>query len=96
MGVEWLEYSITSVIILTEKPVALNEAALEFSPKPVLLITAGEVEDEGYAAGFIKQKSPGNVTIWTVPGAEHTGGLAAAPSEWEDKVISFLDEALGL
>jgi uncharacterized protein len=96
MGIEWLEYSITDLLTPAGKPVALSEAAAVFSPKPILLITAGEVEDEGYAAAFIKEKSGENVTIWTVPGARHTGGLATAPAEWESKVTGFLDKALGL
>lgn len=32
--------------------------------------------------------------IWKVPGAEHTGGIDAQPSEYERRVVEFLDGAL--
>jgi hypothetical protein len=65
------------------------------APRPVLLVYAdpgqgGEsVRQPTYfaAAGEPKQ-------IWSVPGAEHTGGLEAQPAEYERRVIAFFDEAL--
>jgi uncharacterized protein len=32
--------------------------------------------------------------IWKVPGADHTGGLAARPAEYERRVVAFFDRAL--
>ena len=32
--------------------------------------------------------------IWRVPGSDHTGGLEAQPTEYERRVIEFLDRAL--
>jgi hypothetical protein len=64
------------------------------APRPVLLIAAGNVGDEGDAAAYIQREARGNVTVWVVPGAEHTGGLSPAPEEWERRVIEFLDAAL--
>jgi uncharacterized protein len=96
MGIEWLEYSITDLLTPANKPVSLQEAAAKMGSRLLLLITAGEVEDEGYAAAFIKEKSGDDVMIWTAPEAGHTGGLAAAPEEWESKVTGFLDKVLGL
>ncbi len=32
--------------------------------------------------------------IWKIPEAEHTGGLAARPREYERRVIAFLDREL--
>jgi hypothetical protein len=52
------------------------------------------VGDEGDAAAYIQREARGNVTVWVVPGAEHTGGLSPAPEEWERRVIEFLDAAL--
>jgi len=64
------------------------------SPRPLLLIAAGEVEDEQYTAAYIQKQAPLSVFIWTVPGSGHTGGLSTAPVEWEVTVIGFLDRAL--
>lgn len=32
--------------------------------------------------------------MWLVPGADHTGGLAARPAEYERRVVTFFDHAL--
>jgi hypothetical protein len=61
---------------------------------PVLLVTAGDRPDEGYAAAALRAVAPGRVEVWTVPGADHTAGLVTAPAEWERRVVGFLDRAL--
>jgi uncharacterized protein len=94
MGLEWIEYSIADLLTGAEKPISLAEAIKSAAPHPVLLITAGKVEDELNAAKYLQQQSPNNVVIWTVPGAGHTQGLAVAPVYWEQNVIDFLDDAL--
>ncbi len=94
LAIEWAQYSIADILTETSKPTALAEAVRMASPRPVLIITAGKIEDEQYAADYIKQQSPASVSIWNVPGAGHTGGLAAAPAEWERIVTGFLDMTL--
>ena len=32
--------------------------------------------------------------LWEVPGAGHTGGLAAQPSTYERRVVAFFDRTL--
>ena len=32
--------------------------------------------------------------LWEIPGAGHTGGLSAAPAEYERRVVGFFDRAL--
>jgi hypothetical protein len=32
--------------------------------------------------------------LWEIPEAGHTGGLAARPQEYEERVVGFLDRAL--
>jgi pimeloyl-ACP methyl ester carboxylesterase len=73
---------------------ALVDAARAAAPRPVLLIAAGGVPDEGHAAAHIQRHAPASVTVWVVPGAGHTQGLSVAPAEWERTVIGFLDGAL--
>jgi len=62
---------------------------------PFLLITASTVADEGHAAEYLRTAAPERVTVWTVEGASHTGGLHTSPVEWEERVVSFFDEHLG-
>jgi hypothetical protein len=32
--------------------------------------------------------------IWNVPGSDHTGGIDASPADYEQRVVTFFDEAL--
>ncbi len=94
-GLEWMQYTLTDLLTDAAKPVSLAEAAAQ-GGRPVLLITAGKVEEEHYAAAYIKRHAPGKVIIWNVAEAGHIQGLSAAPAEWEAAVTGFLDTALGL
>ena len=94
LGLEWVQYSLTDLLTDASKPVALVDAARAAAPRPVLLIAAGRVPDEGHAAAYIQQHAPASVTTWIVAGAGHTQGLSVAPAEWERTMIGFLDAAL--
>lgn len=93
-GIDWLQYTLTDLLSDPGRPVPLAEAAEAAAPRPILLITAGEVPDEGHAARHIEARAPGSVRVWTVPGAGHTGGLSTAPEEWESRVVDFLRSVL--
>lgn len=92
--VDDLTYWFTDLLAPTGPPISLRDAAATMAPRPLLLITAGQVEDEQRAAEYIRSEAPSSVRVWEVPGAAHTGGLAAAPAEWEERVLGFLDLAL--
>ena len=76
------------------KPIPLRDAVARASGTPYLLITAGTMADEGRAAENVRSAAPDRVTVWTVPGAAHTGGLQTRPAEWESRVVGFLDRVL--
>jgi pimeloyl-ACP methyl ester carboxylesterase len=94
LGHEWLQYTLTDLLTDASKPITLADAVRTTAPRPVLLIAAGGVPDEGHAAEYIQDQAPETVTVWVVPGAGHIEGLATAPAEWERTVIGFLDAAL--
>ncbi|HEX2421342.1 MAG TPA: alpha/beta fold hydrolase [Acidimicrobiia bacterium] len=91
---ERLQYGFADVLTEAPMPATLASAALQASPRPILLITAGLTPDEANAAEHIRLNAAGNVAVWTVPQADHIQGLETSPAEWETKVIGFLDEAL--
>ena len=75
-------------------PENLRKLVGRIAPRPVFLIYAthgqgGEELNPDYydAAGEPK-------TLWEIPEAGHTGGLDARPREYEQRVVSFFDEAL--
>jgi pimeloyl-ACP methyl ester carboxylesterase len=94
LGLEWLGYTLTDLLTEASRPIPLGDAVRVAAPRPVLLIAAGRVPDEGHAAAYIQQHAPASVTVWVVPGAGHIQGLSVAPDEWERTVIGFLDAAL--
>jgi alpha-beta hydrolase superfamily lysophospholipase len=94
---EWLESATmwwVDRFTSADPPASLRSAVAEAAPRPVLLLTAGEVVDEAHAATWIEAGSPSSVTVVELPGAGHTDGLRTDPDLWTDTVIGFLDDAL--
>jgi dienelactone hydrolase len=87
---QWVTYSVADLLTAADPPIALREAVAAAAPRPVLLITAGDVDDEASAGRHIQQGSPATVEVWDVPGAGHTDGLRTRPDEWERRVTAFL------
>lgn len=79
----------------TLPPPSLTDLVGEISPRPLFIIHAdpgqgGEVE----LSKTYYQEADEPKEVWRVPGAGHTGGIDAAPEEYERRVVSFFDEAL--
>jgi dienelactone hydrolase len=74
-------------------PASLNDLSAE-ADQPLLLIAApnsghGEELNRDYA-----RAAGDNATLWEIPEARHVGGIDARPAEYEQRVVSFFDEAL--
>lgn len=97
--VDRLTELMMGLLTAAPSPPALFRSAAAAAPRPILLLAAGAVADE-VSAGTHQQAAaaaaapPGNVTLWVVPDAAHTGGLRARPQDWEERVVGFLDQAL--
>jgi dienelactone hydrolase len=92
--VDTLTYGLTDLLTAASPPRTLASSAASAAPRSVLLISAGNVAEEGHAHTAIKEKAGANVETWTVAGAAHTGGLRAQPDEWAARVTAFFDHAL--
>jgi pimeloyl-ACP methyl ester carboxylesterase len=85
----------TAVFSNERPPPPIVDRIGEIAPRSVFLVWAdpgqgGEnVRQPKYFAAAGEPKE-----IWKVPGAEHTGGLAAQPDEYERRVVGFFNEAL--
>ena len=66
----------------------------EAAPLPALLIAAGNVAAERHAARYIASATPETVDIWVVPDTGHTAALDRIPTSGEQRVTTFLDDAL--
>ena len=97
-GIDALTYEVTDLLTDAPEPTSLHDSVLaaqrDGTPTPMLLVAAGDVETEQLAASHLESAAPDAVRTWTVPGAGHTGGLAAAPGAWQRRVLGFLDTAL--
>jgi pimeloyl-ACP methyl ester carboxylesterase len=83
----------TDLLTDADPPISLRAAAAAAAPRPMLLLAAGDVADEGYAARHIKDGTS-NVQVWQVTGSGHTKALYTHPREWEHRVTAFLAAAL--
>ena len=92
--IEKVQDGITDYLTEAPPPTALREAVIAAADTRFLLITAGEVVDEGHAADYMAAAASDRVTVWTVEGADHTGGYETRPDDWEQRVVTFLDESL--
>jgi dienelactone hydrolase len=84
----------TALLSWDAPPPSLEELVGRITPTPILLVYAGHGQggedlspDYFAAAGDPKE-------LWEIPEAGHTGGLAARPQEYEERVVGFLDRAL--
>jgi len=69
---------------------ASPERAVAISKTPVLLIHGlSDTNIPPYQSDLIQAKNPLFVVVWKVPGAVHTGAHAAAPREFDRKVLDW-------
>jgi dienelactone hydrolase len=94
---EWIESTttwLTDRFTPADPPITLRDAVTRASPRPVLLLAAGDVPDEGEAAGWIRGGAPDSVTVVELDGVGHTDGLEVDPERWVATVIGFLDRVI--
>jgi len=94
LALERVMFGLTDLLTSARPPISLADAVVAASPRPVLLIAAGDVADEAEVATRLQARAPTSVDVWVVPGAGHTDGFRTAPDEWERRVLAVLDAAL--
>ncbi len=76
-------------------PPPLTQAAAEISPRAVFFIYGEDGQEVEKALNpVLYDAAYPPKAIWEVPGAGHTGGIAAEPEEYERRVIGFFDRTL--
>jgi hypothetical protein len=91
---ERLQDWVTDALTSASPPRSLRAAVERSDDTRFLLVTAGDVVDEGHAAAFIAEAAPDRVERWEVPDAGHTDGYEVAPDDWQSRVVAFLRDAL--
>ncbi len=75
-------------------PISITRALAAMNPRPILLIAAGELEPEAQFVENFYDHTPGPKEIWIVPGAGHCGGWQAQKGAYQQKMITFFEDAL--
>lgn len=91
-----LTEGFTDLLTDAAPPITLHDAVAASAPRPMLLIAAEDVPDEGRAARYLERAAPETVELWVAPDSGHTDALGTDPEQWEARVVGFLDGALGL
>jgi dienelactone hydrolase len=85
-----------ALALLTRRrpPPALDDHTPKIAPRAVFFVYGehGNAGEELTRDFFAAARAPKQ--IWRVPGAGHTGGYAAAPREYERRVVGFFDRHL--
>jgi pimeloyl-ACP methyl ester carboxylesterase len=85
-------FALTDLLAEQTPPTKLAAAARTINPRPMLLMAAGTVQDEGLATAFIADGT--DAQVWVIADAGHIGGLTTAPDQWTERVVDFFTETL--
>jgi uncharacterized protein len=88
--------SATAVFTNNLPPAALKDLVPQIAPRAAFFVYgehgqggSERVPNQGFYAEAGEPKA-----IWEVPGAQHVGGITAAPEEYERRVVGFFDPVL--
>jgi dienelactone hydrolase len=90
----WIMMHVVDLLSGQDAPPALNTLVPQIAPRPILLISAGNVADEVEFNQIYYAAAGEPKTLWEIPDTGHTRGLATHPEEYETRVIDFFDAAL--
>jgi uncharacterized protein len=77
----------------TSPPPSLAVMVAHIAPRPIFLISSGRDYERDMNRAYARD-ARGPVTLWEMPSVQHTGGLAAYPREYDQRVTGFFDKAL--
>ena len=86
-------WNVAELMTAATPPLPLRDAVALAVRVPVLLIV-GSAQDERAALPAFVRSAP-SLEVWELPDTPHIQSLARHPDEWEERVIAFLDQAIG-
>jgi uncharacterized protein len=72
----------------------LEELVADVSPTPLLLIAAGNFQNESEYNRIYAEAAREPVEFWEIPDGNHTAAVREQPDEYERRVIGLFDRAL--
>jgi hypothetical protein len=92
--VDWVSRTAAGLMTSADHPTPLRESLARLEDQRVLIISAGARSPEIAAANVFRDAAPDDVQVWIAPDASHIGAFKTHPEEWEQRVITFLDDTL--
>jgi uncharacterized protein len=89
----WEMLGAYRVVAHVSPPPKLQTMVARIAPRPIFLISSGRDYERDMNRAYAA-RARGPVTLWEMPDAPHTGGLATYPLEYERRVTGFFDRAL--
>ncbi len=89
-----LLFGTLRVIAHEPPPPPLDQLVGRIAPRPILLIEAGHGQGGETLNSLYYRRAGKPKEHWLIPEAQHTGGLATRPVEYERRVVGFFDRAL--
>lgn len=84
----------TAVFANTAPPPNLRSLVSRIAPRPVFFFFATKGQGGEQLSSDFYEAAREPKTLWEIPEAGHTGGIAARPEEYEKRVVGFFDDAL--
>jgi hypothetical protein len=75
-------------------PGDLADLMPRIAPRPVLLIRGMKGNGDEALNRVYRDAGGPTARLWEIPSSGHTGGISAAPAEYERRVVGFFDRAL--
>lgn len=89
----WTVSSLQEILTGASQPDGLPKEISRISPRPVLLISAGERGEQRVVRRFYElAKEPKE--LFEIPEAHHGAGLFFRPEEYKEQLLAFFDRAL--
>ena len=88
-----LMYTATQALTRAPQPPSLKNQVAKIAPRPLFLISSGTSYERDANRVFYRAAGEPK-TLWEMPNASHTGGLAAYPRAYERRVVAFFNRAL--
>jgi pimeloyl-ACP methyl ester carboxylesterase len=91
--VSWIDGRSVSLWTGIPIPAGVPEKIREISPRPIMFIDTGQAESRVLVRYFYEIANEPK-ELWEIPETYHGGQLEARPLEYEEKMITFFDDAL--
>lgn len=93
MPLDYVFYQVMPLYTSVNDPISVKQALGQISPRPLLLISA-DFDIEKYRMEYFINAAQEPKSLWVIQGTNHIEGINKYSDEYEERVVTFFDEAL--